>query len=55
MKKLHGLSEVKTATVNGDVFYQVRAGNYTSLKAAEEAEASFTDHGYPGSFVVSLD
>jgi len=55
MKKLHGYSEAKTTTVNGDLFYQVRAGKYTSLKAAEEAEENFTDHGYPGSFVVSLD
>ena len=55
MRKLHGNSEVKTATVNDDLFYQVRAGKYISLKAAEDAEENFSDHGYPGSFVVSLD
>lgn len=55
MRKLHGYSEVKTATVNDELFYQVRAGKYTSLKDAEDAEERFSDHGYRGSFVVSLD
>jgi rare lipoprotein A len=55
MRKLHGHSEVRTGTVNGELFYRVQAGTYTSLKAAEDAEESFSDHGYPGSFVVSLD
>ena len=55
MRKLHGYSEVKTATVNGELFYRVQAGKYTSLKAAEDAEGRFSVHGYPGSFVVSLD
>ena len=55
MRKLHGYSEVKTAMVSDELFYQVRAGRYTSLKAAEDAEERFSDHGYRGSFVVSLD
>ena len=55
IRKLHGSSEVKTGTVNGDLFYRVQAGKYTSLKAAEDAEESFSDHGFAGSFVVSLD
>jgi len=55
MRKLHGYSEVKTATVSDELFYQVRAGKYTSLKDAEDAEERFSDHGYRGSFVVSLD
>ena len=55
MRKLHGYSEVKTGAVNGELFYRVQAGKYTSLESAEVAEVSFTGHGYPGSFVVSLD
>jgi rare lipoprotein A len=55
MKKLYGYSVVNTAIVNGELFYRVQAGKYTSLKAAEDAEGSFADRGYPGSFVVSLD
>ncbi|MEK6742140.1 MAG: septal ring lytic transglycosylase RlpA family protein [Nitrospirota bacterium] len=55
MKKLHGYSEVKTAVVNGEQFYRVQAGVFTSLQAAEEAEQRFADQGYPGSFAVALD
>lgn len=55
LKNLFGFSEVRSAAVNGDLYYRVHAGKYTSLKAAEEAEQKFIDHGYPGSFAVSLD
>ncbi len=55
MKKLHGYSEVRSASVNGEFFYRVQAGKFSSLHEAEEAEARFSDQGYPGSFVVSLD
>ena len=55
MKKLHGYSEVRSAMVNGELFYRVQAGMFTSLQAAEEAEQRFSDQGYPGSFVVSID
>ena len=55
LKNLFGHSEIRSATVNGDLYYRVHAGKYTSLKAAEEAERKFIDHGYPGSFTVSLD
>jgi rare lipoprotein A len=55
MKKLHGYSEVKSAMVNGEQFYRVQAGVFTSLQAAEEAEQRFADQGYPGSFAVAVD
>jgi rare lipoprotein A len=55
MRKLHGYSEVRSAVVNGEQFYRVQAGKYSSLHEAEEAEVRFSDHGYPGSFVVSID
>jgi rare lipoprotein A len=55
MKKLHGYSEVRSAIVNGEQFYRVQAGKYSSLQEAEDAETRFLDQGYPGSFVVSLD
>jgi len=55
MKKLHGYSEVKPAMVNGEQFYRVQVGKYSSLKDAEDAETRFLDQGYPGSFAVSLD
>jgi rare lipoprotein A len=55
MKKLHGYSEVKKALVNGEQFYRVQAGVFTSLQEAEDAEARFSDQGFPGSFAVSMD
>ena len=55
MKKAVGFSEIHAAMVYGELFYRVYAGKHTSLKSAEAAETSFSGHGYPGSFVVSLD
>lgn len=54
MKKLFGFSDVHLTNVNGEHFYRVYAGKYTSLKAAGSAEKEFAQR-YPGSFVVSLD
>jgi rare lipoprotein A len=55
LKNLFGFSEAHLTSVNGELFYRVYAGKYASLKAAETAEKNFAEHGYPGSFVVSLD
>ena len=55
LKNRFGFSEAHLTNVNGEFFYRVYAGKYASLKAAETAEKNFTEHGYPGSFVVSLD
>ena len=55
LKNLFGFSEVRSASVNGDLYYRVHAGKYTSLKSAEEAERKFINHGYPGSFAVAMD
>lgn len=55
IKNIFGFSDMQLTNVNGEFFYRVYAGKYTSLKAAETAERNFAEHGYPGSFVVSLD
>jgi len=55
MKKMFGFSEVHATVVNGETFYRVYAGKYTSLHTAETAERDFNDHGYPGSFAVALE
>lgn len=55
LKNVFGFADVHMTNVNGDIFYRVYAGKYASLHAAEEAEKSFAEHGYPGSFTVSLD
>ena len=55
MNKLFGFSESRLTTVNGEIFYRVYSGKYSSLTAAEAAERDFIEHGYPGSFVVALE
>jgi rare lipoprotein A len=55
LKKRYGFSEVQLTNIHGEDFYRVYVGKYTSLHAAENAEREFSDHGYPGSFTVSLD
>jgi rare lipoprotein A len=55
MKSRHGFSDVRKFLMSGDVFYRVYAGRYTSLEAAEKAEQTFSDDGYPGCFAVSLE
>lgn len=55
MKTLFGFSEVHMTNIEGNTFYRVYAGKYASLKAAEDAEKKFSEHGYPGSFTVSLE
>jgi rare lipoprotein A len=55
LRKQHGYAEVRPAMVNGEKFYRVQTGKFSSLHEAEEAEVRFIDQGYPGSFVVSVD
>jgi rare lipoprotein A len=55
MKKILGFTEIRTANIDGENFYRVYAGNYSSLRAAEKAEREFSENGYPGSFTVALE
>lgn len=55
MRKLFGYSETRELHAKGERFYRVLAGKFVSLKDAEAAEKNFTEHGYPASFVLSLD
>jgi rare lipoprotein A len=55
MKGTYGFSEIHSAWVGGERFYRVYVGRHSSLSSAETAERNMEEHGYPGSFVVSLD
>ena len=55
IRRQYGFSLVSRANVNGEIFFRVLAGKYTSLSAAEQAEREFIESGYPGSFTVALD
>ncbi len=55
VKKIYGFSDIRTTVLNGETFYRVYVGKYSSLRAAEKAEREFSEHGYPGSFTVALE
>lgn len=55
MRKYHRYVDIRRTLVNGEFFYRVFAGKYTSLTKAETAAKRFENSGYPGSFVVALD
>jgi len=55
MRRLFGYSEVREIHAKGERLFRVFAGKYTSLKEAETAQRNFTEHGYPASFVLSLE
>jgi rare lipoprotein A len=55
MKQRFGFSEVHKSDVNGETFYRVYAGRYTSLAEAEKAEDRFIDLGFAGSFSVARE
>lgn len=55
MRRLFGYAEVRATTEGGQHFYRVFVGKYGSLKEADSAERNFSEHGYPASFVLSLD
>src|SRR5512135_3028385 len=50
LRNSFGFSGIRMAIINGDTFYRVYVGKYTSLRAAEAGEKNFAEHGYPGSF-----
>lgn len=57
-KKLLRVYERVTITrvvIESRTFYRVRAGRFTSLKSAENAEAHLLQKGYKGAFAVACD
>ncbi|MDD2897138.1 MAG: septal ring lytic transglycosylase RlpA family protein [Desulfuromonadaceae bacterium] len=55
LRRTYGTTGVQEARVGGEMFYRVRLGHYSSLKAAQSAQESFERKGFPGNFVVALD
>lgn len=51
----YGAASVAEGWVNGQRYFRVRAGRYTSLEAAETARDRFELDGYPSSFVVAME
>ncbi len=55
LKIKYGAADVQEATVGGSMFYRVRLGHYSSLRAAQSAQIPFERKGFPGNFVVAVD
>ena len=55
IKQRYGASSIRESIVNGTRYYRVRAGNYTSLKEAEQALERSGDKVIAAGFVVALD
>jgi rare lipoprotein A len=55
LKRKYGAAGVQEATVEGSMFYRVRLGHYSSLRAAQSAQVTFERKGFPGNFVVAID
>ena len=55
IKMRYGVSSIRESVVDSTRIYRVRAGNYTSLKEAEQARERSSDKLLTGGFVVALD
>ena len=53
LKGQYGSSAVTEGLVNGQKFYRVRVGLYTSMTLADDALLQFETNGYPNSFIVA--
>lgn len=55
LKRKYGAADVQEAFIGGSMFYRVRFGHYSSLRAAQSAQETFERKGFPGNFVVAVD
>ncbi|MBN2645891.1 MAG: septal ring lytic transglycosylase RlpA family protein [Desulfuromonadaceae bacterium] len=55
LKKQYGVADWREAQVNGQRFYRVRSGLYSSLDEAEQARIRLRSEGFAQSFVVAVD
>ncbi|MDY0190526.1 MAG: septal ring lytic transglycosylase RlpA family protein [Desulfuromonas sp.] len=55
LQAVYGSAYVRPAQVDGQNFYRVQAGHYTSLPAAQQARDALANSGYGQGFVVAID
>lgn len=55
MKRRYGSSTIREALVHGARFYRVHAGNYPSLKEAEQMQKLTHEQVFSKGFIVALD
>jgi len=55
LQQRYGYADLRQAQINGQTFYRVRAGKYSSLTEARQAQQNFLQAGYGSGFVVAID
>ncbi len=50
-----GSADIQPAVVNGQRYYRVRGGHYTSLEQARQTQQMLEDSGFGHGFVVAID
>jgi rare lipoprotein A len=55
VRRRFGVASITEAVVNGTRYYRVRAGNFASLKEAEQVREHSSDKLISGAYVVALD
>lgn len=55
LQQRYGYADFRQAQINGQVFYRVRAGKFSSLAEARQAQQDFSNAGYGLGFVVAID
>jgi len=55
MKQQYGASATQKAVINGQTFFKVRAGKFSSLEAAEQARDQMEREGFANCFVVAME
>ena len=55
MKRRYGISSIRETVMDGTRYYRVRAGNYPSLKEAEQTRERSSDKEISAGYVVALD
>lgn len=51
----YGAADIRQVEINGQVFYRVRAGSYTSMAMAKSGQESLSQAGYGSGFIVAID
>lgn len=55
LQQRYGYADIRQAQINGQLFYRVRAGKYSSLTDARQAQQDFLQAGYGAGFIVAID
>lgn len=55
LQQRYGAADIRQVELKGQIFYRVRAGEYTSMAQAKAGQASLIQAGYGSGFIVAID